>query len=111
MPKKSFVLDTNVLIHNPNARNVFADNEVVIPMTVVEELDNFKHGNDDKARHAESNPSSREEDNRRPNRTDKPSCKCSGHPPSNGGRVTLLALAAHQEYNWPPLRIAATGYY
>ena len=52
MARKSFVLDTNVLIHNPNAVNAFADNEVVIPMTVVEELDNFKHGNDDNARHA-----------------------------------------------------------
>ena len=52
MAKKSFVLDTNVLLHNPNALNAFADNEVVIPMTVVEELDNFKHGNDEKARHA-----------------------------------------------------------
>ena len=52
MARKSFVLDTNVLLHNPNALNVFADNEVVIPMTVIEELDNFKHQNDDTGRHA-----------------------------------------------------------
>jgi len=52
MPRKSFVLDTNVLLHNPNALGVFDDNEVVIAMTVIEELDNFKHRNDDLGRHA-----------------------------------------------------------
>ena len=39
---KIFVLDTNVLLHNPLALYVFADNHVVIPMTVLEELDKFK---------------------------------------------------------------------
>ncbi len=39
---KTFVLDTNVLLHNPLALYVFADNHVVIPMTVLEELDKFK---------------------------------------------------------------------
>jgi PhoH-like ATPase len=40
--KKSFVLDTNVLLHNAAALEAFADNEVVIPIDVVEELDQFK---------------------------------------------------------------------
>jgi len=40
--KKSFVLDTNVLLHNPAALTSFADNEVVIPIDVIEELDHFK---------------------------------------------------------------------
>jgi len=40
--KKSFVLDTNVLLHNAAALGAFADNEVVIPIDVVEELDQFK---------------------------------------------------------------------
>jgi PhoH-like ATPase len=40
--KKSFVLDTNVLIHEPTALTSFADNEVVIPFEVLEELDEFK---------------------------------------------------------------------
>ena len=52
MPKKPFVLDSNVLLHNPTALNVFEDNEVIIPMTVIEELDNFKRNNDDLGRHA-----------------------------------------------------------
>ena len=39
---KYFVIDTNVLLHNPNAIFMFADNEVVIPFDVIEELDKFK---------------------------------------------------------------------
>jgi len=49
---KSFVLDTNVLLHNPKALFSFADNEVVIPIDVLEELDKFKSENTDKGRHA-----------------------------------------------------------
>jgi PhoH-like ATPase len=49
---KHFVLDTNVLLHNPAALYLFEDNEVVIPFTVLEELDNFKKGADDVARNA-----------------------------------------------------------
>ncbi|MCU0663138.1 MAG: PhoH family protein [Myxococcota bacterium] len=40
--KKNFVLDTNVLLHDPNAMFAFADNNVVIPIYVIEEIDNFK---------------------------------------------------------------------
>ena len=50
--KKSFVLDTNVLIHNPMSIYSFADNKVIIPITVVEELDNLKNGADKKGMHA-----------------------------------------------------------
>lgn len=39
---KTFVLDTNVLIHKPDAFLSFKDNEVVIPLFVLEELDNLK---------------------------------------------------------------------
>ena len=45
--RKSFVLDTNVLLHNPSSLFMFADNEVVIPFTVLGELDRFKKQNDD----------------------------------------------------------------
>jgi PhoH-like ATPase len=44
--KKIFVLDTSVIIYNHNAINTFDDNDVAIPITVLEELDNFKKGND-----------------------------------------------------------------
>ncbi len=39
---KIFVLDTNVLLHEPRAPLSFEDNEVVLPIYVVEELDQFK---------------------------------------------------------------------
>jgi len=44
---KTFVIDTNVLLHNPNALFAFADNHVVIPMMVLEELDKFKSANNE----------------------------------------------------------------
>lgn len=52
MERKVFVLDTNVLIHNPDAMFSFGNNEVVIPITVIEEIDNFKKGLDEKGRNA-----------------------------------------------------------
>ncbi len=50
--KKIYVLDTNVLIHNPDALFAFEDNDIVIPITVIEEIDNFKKGLDEKGRNA-----------------------------------------------------------
>ncbi|MBN1824036.1 MAG: PhoH family protein [Endomicrobiales bacterium] len=49
---KTFVLDTNVLLHDPEAIFSFADNKVVLPMTVIEELDGFKRLNDERGRSA-----------------------------------------------------------
>lgn len=40
--KKTFVIDTNVLLHDPKAIFRFDDNDVVIPIWVVEEIDKFK---------------------------------------------------------------------
>ena len=39
-----YVLDTNVLIHDPNALLNFEEHDVIIPMTVLEELDSLKSG-------------------------------------------------------------------
>src|SRR4051812_5634103 len=49
---KTFVLDTNVLVHNPQAIFSFAENKVVIPIAVLEELDNFKKSQDERGRSA-----------------------------------------------------------
>src|SRR5438067_11467109 len=49
---KHFVLDTNVLLHNPAALFLFADNEIHIPFDVIEELDKFKTNSDDLGRNA-----------------------------------------------------------
>lgn len=50
--KKIFVLDTNVLLHDPRAIFSFKDNDVVIPIVVIEELDKFKKGIDEIGRNA-----------------------------------------------------------
>jgi PhoH-like ATPase len=50
--EKIFILDTNVLIHNPLALFAFQENRVVIPITVIEEIDNFKKDMDEKGRNA-----------------------------------------------------------
>ena len=44
--KKIFVLDTNVILHDSDSLRHFADNDIIIPITVLEELDNFKRGNE-----------------------------------------------------------------
>ena len=36
-----YVLDTNVLLYDPGALYVFDEHDVTIPLTVIEELDNF----------------------------------------------------------------------
>ncbi len=40
--KKNYILDTNVLLHDPGAMLSFADNNVIVPIQVVEEVDHFK---------------------------------------------------------------------
>ena len=49
---KSFVIDTNVFIHKPDAILSFRDNEVVVPLWVLEELDRLKSYSDEKGRNA-----------------------------------------------------------
>ena len=41
-PKKIFVLDTSVILYNHNAINSFAEHDVAIHITVLEEIDRFK---------------------------------------------------------------------
>ncbi len=50
--KSLFVLDTNVLIHDPMAIFHFAEHDLFIPMVVLEELDNNKKGHSEVARNA-----------------------------------------------------------
>ena len=42
MAKRTYVVDTNVLLHDPNALLVFQEHDVVLPITVIEEIDKFK---------------------------------------------------------------------
>jgi PhoH-like ATPase len=50
--KKIFVIDTNVLLHDPRAIFSFEENDVIVPIVVIEELDKFKKGIDEIGRNA-----------------------------------------------------------
>jgi PhoH-like ATPase len=49
---KTFILDTNILLHNPGSIFSFADNDVVIPSAVIEEIDDQKKRHDEIGRNA-----------------------------------------------------------
>ena len=52
MGKKSYLLDTNVLLHDANSILCFQDNEVILPLPVIEELDRFKKDGNENGRNA-----------------------------------------------------------
>ncbi len=51
---KNYILDTNVLLHDPNSLLNFADNHVLIPIEVIEEIDRFKRESTELGRNARS---------------------------------------------------------
>ncbi len=50
--KKTYVLDTNVLLHDPHAIFKFEENELVLPIYVIEEIDQFKRDASERGRNA-----------------------------------------------------------
>ena len=50
--KRIYVLDTNVLMHDPSALFKFEEHDIYLPMQVIEELDNGKKGTSDASRNA-----------------------------------------------------------
>jgi PhoH-like ATPase len=50
--KKKFVLDTNVILTDPRCIYKFDDNDIYIPLIVIEEVDHHKKGQEEKARNA-----------------------------------------------------------
>jgi len=50
--KKIYVLDTNVLLYDPQALTRFEDNSIIIPITVIEEIDRFKKDMNETGRNA-----------------------------------------------------------
>ncbi|HJV34711.1 PhoH family protein [Geomonas sp.] len=50
--KKIYVLDTNVLLYDPQALTRFEDNTIIIPITVIEEIDRFKKDMNETGRNA-----------------------------------------------------------
>ncbi|MFH1032995.1 MAG: PhoH family protein [Pseudomonadota bacterium] len=49
---KTYVVDTNVLLHDPRALAVFQENNIVLPLAVIEEIDNQKRRQDEVGRNA-----------------------------------------------------------
>ncbi|MEI6242437.1 MAG: PhoH family protein [Chlamydiota bacterium] len=52
MVRKTFVIDTNVLLHDPLAITKFQDNDVVISLSVLDELDSLKRNSDERGKNA-----------------------------------------------------------
>jgi len=50
--RKTYVLDSNIFLHDPAALFAFEEHEVVVPITVVEEIDRFKKDQNEKGRNA-----------------------------------------------------------
>jgi PhoH-like ATPase len=50
--KKNYILDTNVLLHDPYALYKFEDNAVILPIYVIEEIDQFKRDSNERGRNA-----------------------------------------------------------
>src|SRR3954467_3325255 len=51
---KNYILDTNVLLHDPNSLLSFKDNNVLIPIEVIEEIDRFKRESSELGQNARS---------------------------------------------------------
>ncbi len=51
---KNYILDTNVLLHDPNSLLNFQENNVLIPIEVIEEIDRFKRESSELGQHARS---------------------------------------------------------
>src|SRR5271166_3623979 len=49
---KNYILDTNVLLHDPNSLVNFDDNNVLVPIEVIEEIDRFKRESTELGRNA-----------------------------------------------------------
>ena len=82
--KKTFVLDTNVVLHNAECIESFDDNDVVLPMAVIEELDNFKKQSTELGRNARQAI-------RRIDSLRKSGNLRDGVPLPNGGRLQILS--------------------
>src|SRR5207244_6762558 len=52
--KKNYILDTNVLLHDPNSLLSFAENNALLPIEVIEEIDRFKRESTELGQNARS---------------------------------------------------------
>lgn len=96
MATKNYVLDTNVLLHDPSALYAFADNTVVIPIYVIDEVDTFKKDLSELGRNARH--IARMLDGHRANGK-----LSEGVPMENGGKL-YVALGSRPPLNSTPAR-------
>ncbi|MBN2643851.1 MAG: PhoH family protein [Desulfuromonadaceae bacterium] len=92
---KKYVLDTNVLLHDPQALNKFEDNDVIIPITVIEEIDTFKKDLNEIGRNARHVSRQLDQLRSKGNLTQ-------GVPLPNGGTVTVWLATEEQFSKLPP---------
>ena len=112
---KHFVVDTNVLLHNPNALFVFQDNHVVIPFPVIEELDAMKRRDDDVGRNARATIRHLDNLRRHGSLTDGVSLELI-EPPAEagvrtgpGGRMGTVRIDAGEHHDRPHVIETATA--
>jgi len=99
--KKTFVVDTNVILHSHQALFSFQEHDVVIPLGVIEELDRFKGFNDERGR--EARQASRELDRLRTRGT-----LAKGVPLDNGGTLQIMIdseIEIHLGYGLDPHKV------
>jgi PhoH-like ATPase len=86
---KNYVLDTNVLLHDPNALLNFQDNQVLVPIEVIEEIDKFKRETSERGQNARSV-------SRRLDTLRSQGSLAKGVPLANGGTLRIIFETPNQ---------------
>jgi len=94
--RKTYVIDTNVFLHDPDAIFKFEEHEVIVPIVVIEEIDRFKKELTETGRNARR--LSRHLDNLRM-AADRPLSE--GVPVGDGGGTIRVDLLSDLEIDWP----------
>jgi PhoH-like ATPase len=88
--KKNYVLDANVLLHDPHAIFKFEDNDLIIPIFAIEEIDQFKREGSERGRNARTIARLLDE-----LRRDQDSSLSKGVPLESGG-ILRIAIPEHR---------------
>jgi PhoH-like ATPase len=88
--KKNYVLDANVLLHDPHAIFKFEDNDLIIPIFAIEEVDQFKREGSERGRNARTNARLLDE-----LRRDQGTSLATGVPLESGGTLRI-AIPEHR---------------
>ena len=91
---KNYVLDTNVLLHDPNSLLSFADNNVLLPIEVIEEIDRFKRESSDLGQNARTVSRSLDALRAKGRLSE-------GVPLANGGRLRILFAPSNGSHPVP----------